>query len=413
MSRSEAGGDSLLGGASWATLSEFIQIGAGLVTTIALARLIDEVAVAVVAAGLSMHRLVQPLLALGSSQLAVRAVAKGDDASLIVSRVLTTVTAGSIVGSLGLGLAGSIVDLGVSPAVLMLLGASEGLAVATVGSLVALAEALKRAAVGTALKLTSAAVRLCAVGFAWLTGVESVLGWSAWIGGAGVVTAALAAMYALRRFGLVVRPSRWSREDAREGSLLAVNTSAQSGLADIDKALLNGIGNEQAAGHYAVSYRIISLAYVPATALARSQLAEFFRLGADRTAVRALARRLGWIGGAVGLAAGLGILVAAPLIPVVFGDAFEESVRLARLLAWLPIVKSVQYFWANLLTGTGRQKQRVAALVSAGAVNACLNLVLIPTQGVEGAIIATGVSELGYLAALYTLGRRATGDREW
>jgi len=59
--------------------------------------------------------------------------------------------------------------------------------------------------------------------------------------------------------------------------------------------------------------------------------------------------------------AGVALFLAAPILPRLLGADYQASVEATRLLAILPLLKSVHYFAADTLTGAGYQGRRTVA----------------------------------------------------
>jgi len=116
----------------------------------------------------------------------------------------------------------------------------------------------------------------------------------------------------------------------------------------------------------------------------------------DAEAARLVARTAGkallYTAAAAAIVAG-----AAPfVIPLVFGDAFEDATLPLALLmpgvvAYAPVAVLVVY----LSVRRGRPRLSLAVSIAAGATTLALCFLLIPDLGVNGAALA---SSLGYLA---------------
>jgi O-antigen/teichoic acid export membrane protein len=93
------------------------------------------------------------------------------------------------------------------------------------------------------------------------------------------------------------------------------------------------------------------------------------------------------------------MFVAAPIIPVVAGHGFAESVTALRWLALLPFFRSFHMSAGDALSGAGHQKLRLAMQVVAAAFNFGANLYLIPRYGWLGAAWSSLATD-GMLGAL-------------
>ncbi len=90
-------------------------------------------------------------------------------------------------------------------------------------------------------------------------------------------------------------------------------------------------------------------------------------------------------------AAGL-ILVAEPLIELVFGDPYLGAVPVLQILTIYAVFYAVDNLVGSGLDFLGRARERAIARTGSALLNVALNLVLIPSMGVVGAAIATVIS---------------------
>ena len=94
------------------------------------------------------------------------------------------------------------------------------------------------------------------------------------------------------------------------------------------------------------------------------------------------------------------------------GDGYESAAVIFRLLLFLPIVRVLQYFPADALTGSGHQHLRAGLQASTAVLNVVLNIALIPRLGWNGPVVATFASEVLFAAVLWwrlnSIARRET-----
>jgi O-antigen/teichoic acid export membrane protein len=83
--------------------------------------------------------------------------------------------------------------------------------------------------------------------------------------------------------------------------------------------------------------------------------------------------------------ASAGLFFAAPLIPLIVGHGFDQSVSALRWLCLLPAIRGIHQLSGCAITGMGYQKFRTTAQFGAALTNLCLNLWLIPQYGWLGA----------------------------
>lgn len=208
------------------------------------------------------------------------------------------------------------------------------------------------------------------------------------------VAGCVAVVLASRELGTPQRtwgtaPSAW-----REGLYFSVSLSAQGIYNDIDKTLLVRFSSLQATGIYGAAYRWIDLAFVPVRSMLYAAYSRFFQHGARGIqATVGFAARLLRVGVAYSVVSGLGILITAPLLPVVLGSDYRETGEALRWLAVLPLLKTIHYFGADALTGAGYQAYRTLIQVIVAGVNILLCLWLLPTFSWRGAAWASLASD--------------------
>lgn len=91
----------------------------------------------------------------------------------------------------------------------------------------------------------------------------------------------------------------------------------------------------------------------------------------------------------------IGLVLLAPnIVMIVYGGDFYGSISTIRILAFLVVIKGFgDLLCYQLSIATGHEKERLSAYALAAVVNVCLNALLIPIIGRNGAAIASVVSE--------------------
>lgn len=188
----------------------------------------------------------------------------------------------------------------------------------------------------------------------------------------------------------------------------AVTTSLQLGVATVavsiqngtDKTVMNAYGLERDAGLYGAAYRVVSMALIPVRALNAATFHRFLK-NDDTERRQHVTRSLRYLLASLpmSLAVAVGVWIAAPLLNVLIGNEFEESVTMIRwLVIYLPI-RSLSTAPINGLLGLGRVSARLVALLASSALSMVLYITLIPSLSWKGATVGTIVSEL-FLASL-------------
>lgn len=211
------------------------------------------------------------------------------------------------------------------------------------------------------------------------------------------------------RLGLP-RFARISRADLSEGLSFSLSSSSISVYNDIDKTFLVSLGQTAAAGIYSAAYRVVDAATSPIYAVYAAATPRFFREGtggvrpARAFARTTLARTLPY-----SLAAAAALWLAAPLVPLLFGASFRESVGALRWLCLLPVLRALHYGWGTAITASASQWNRTATQFGAAALNLLLNFLLIPLFSWRGAALASLLTDRFLAAASYFVLVRLTG----
>lgn len=192
------------------------------------------------------------------------------------------------------------------------------------------------------------------------------------------------------------------RTDLSEGLSFSFSSSSISAYNDIDKTFLVSLGQIHAAGIYSAAYRVVDAASAPIYAVYAAAAPRFFRHGAASIAsARTFARTTLLRTLPLALAATALLAIAAPLLPVLFGPTFRDSVQALRWLCLLPVLRALHYSWGSAITGSASQWNRTATQFGAAALNLCLNWLLIPRWSWQGAAFASLLTDAALAAASY------------
>lgn len=170
----------------------------------------------------------------------------------------------------------------------------------------------------------------------------------------------------------------------------------------IDTVMLGFFIGPVAVAYYTISKQVIQFVKTPISSLGftlaptyEAQVAK----GNPDTAARLYEKALSYglllyIPAAAGL-----IIVAEPMITLIFGDDYSGAVPVLQIMAIWAVFRSVSQVTSNGLDYLGQAKTRAILLISTSILNFLLNILLIPRMGVLGAAVATNIT-----AALYTVG---------
>jgi O-antigen/teichoic acid export membrane protein len=161
-----------------------------------------------------------------------------------------------------------------------------------------------------------------------------------------------------------------------------------------DVIMLGVLGDAEDVGIYKPALGVaalIGLIVVSTGAVAAPRFAVLFDRG-DLRGLQSLARQTSGIGLATGLPALIVLFVGGSWILSFFGPEFPRAATALRILAVGQFVNVAVGSVRSLLVMTGHQRHLQRTMVTAGAVNILLNLILIPPLGINGAAIATAIS---------------------
>lgn len=193
----------------------------------------------------------------------------------------------------------------------------------------------------------------------------------------------------------------------REGFHFATSLASQSVYNDIDKTMLARLSTVEAAAIYAASYRFIEAAILPIRAVANAAYPEFFRLGMQGvTSGFGFAKQILRRSTVYGLAMAVVLFIAAPLVPIVLGHAYQESAAALRWLCLLPVIKCVHIFLSDTLTGSNYQWQTSSAQIAVAVFNVLINLWLIVAFSWRGAAWSSLATDGLLMVLLYVIIQR-------
>lgn len=263
------------------------------------------------------------------------------------------------------------------------------------------------------LRISLVAIRASVLAVLWVTDNLTLVN----LGGAWTIVLGLVAAYCLVRewpaLGLTAVPGRPTRPELVTNTQLSFPMASSNLQKDGDKAVLNFYGFTADAGIYGAAFRIVWMAQMPIQTLNN---ALFHRFLAHDDRVQGLhvqrAKRFTVASLVVSVSVGASLWLIAPLIPLVMGDKFDESVDIVRLLVWFLPLSAVSRAPLNGLLGLKANTERALILVGSAVFAVALYLALIPTHSWRGAIVGTLLAEamLGASGWIVLLRRQRAAD---
>lgn len=182
----------------------------------------------------------------------------------------------------------------------------------------------------------------------------------------------------------------------RSSAYLGVAKVLRTITITFDVVMLGFLATDREVGLYSAAYRFtfllmsitssLSAAYLPSYARTFSGESRVFRRLVEASLVTSAAVGAPLVAGAV--------VMARPLLTLLFGADYAEASTACRLLALSVGVIFFHWSLSNVLVASHRTRLQARIHGVAAAVNVALNLVLIPRLGIVGAAAATLAAEI-------------------
>lgn len=197
----------------------------------------------------------------------------------------------------------------------------------------------------------------------------------------------LCALFAVVSIHLVLKPRsvsvRPAGKDSASGTKYAIAWSTNTATSEIDKTLALHFSGPEASGVYAAAYRVASALTLPVASLVLAAQPRLFRLGStpDQTAASPLPKIIATCI-ALGFLASVLLLLVSRTLPALLGPSFEETARLAWMLAALPPLYALRLVGGSVLMTTGHQVARIAVDLSAILLMMTLATIFVTQYGI-------------------------------
>jgi O-antigen/teichoic acid export membrane protein len=181
-----------------------------------------------------------------------------------------------------------------------------------------------------------------------------------------------------------------------------------------DLFILSAYASAASVGHYAIALALTELVLLLPRSLAAVALPRVAALDASAEAEYQRLVMVKSIRHSVLVAVAAGLLLAAvtPLIPVIYGSDFSETIGLTLLLIPGAAALGAAAAFSSATTGKGKPEYSLYASMIVTVPSVALYLIVIPEHGATGAAIASSVSYFALAVAALLFFRRATGVRD-
>lgn len=249
--------------------------------------------------------------------------------------------------------------------------------------------------------IMSALKLLGAIAFTVFFTASGIVGWSLLYCAANIA----AALIAGTMVNYFLDPPKLSlnriHAELKDGIFFSISASSDRINGNLDKTMMASLSTSEAAGVYGAGYRFIEMGYMPILAVMSAAYSRMFKHGSEGIEGSwQFAKRLLPAGVLYGTLSTIGFLLIAPVVPLVLGSEYQESVPVLRWLAPVHLLAALQLIVADSLTGAGLQPWRSGVQVISSLLNFLANLWLIPILSWRGAAAATLFTEVFKLVAL-------------
>jgi O-antigen/teichoic acid export membrane protein len=178
-----------------------------------------------------------------------------------------------------------------------------------------------------------------------------------------------------------------------------VSSAAMTAGSELDKTILLRSAGGVIAGQYAAAYRIMQAATLPVNSLILAAAPRMFRTAGQ---ARKLTSALFIATLCYAFFTALAIAVFSPFARIVLGDGFAGSEAFLRGLCFIVVTNCLRQLVTAQMTTTDMQKSRNLIEITGLVVSIALLLLLIPSLGPWGAIIALGVADTSVILLGFT-----------
>jgi O-antigen/teichoic acid export membrane protein len=179
----------------------------------------------------------------------------------------------------------------------------------------------------------------------------------------------------------------------------------------LDQVMLGIISTQKELGYYAAAYKIILIAIIPGSLILQSffpQIAKYNNEITQRSRIMNIYARIMLVTGT--FITFIGLLFAGEIIRIIFGQTYQSSIPLLRILILNVFFVYINMMFGNPLIAWNKQKQYSYAITAGAIVNVILNFILIPKYFAYGAAVATILSEVAVLFGVSYSHRKFTND---
>ncbi|MDD5310166.1 MAG: flippase [Candidatus Omnitrophica bacterium] len=219
---------------------------------------------------------------------------------------------------------------------------------------------------------------------------------------AGVISLVIAA----RRFGIIFRmpAGKDCTSSLKEGWHVFISTVSVSLYTSSNAFILGLFTNNTIVGYYSASERIIRSGQRLINPISQTLYPHISKLVADSKEKAAyFIKKVIVVFGGVGFAASILLFaLAAPIVNIILGNQFEQSIIVLKILAFLPFMDALSNIFGIQTMLTFNMKEALSRIyISGGILSIILALILVPLWKHVGTAMAALITETYISLAMF------------
>jgi O-antigen/teichoic acid export membrane protein len=215
--------------------------------------------------------------------------------------------------------------------------------------------------------------------------------------GALIAVLLVRSLYGNRSLRLRRSSSGRGRELLTYAGPLFVTSSAYTLYSSVDVLLIGALLNAAAVGLFSAPMRLVSLLGLIGIAVSNAVSPRLALSERGHRDIASFRTSLRWLIVFQAVLLAPVVVWAEPIVELLLGAAYVESAGVLRLLAPFVFLLGLSPLISNGVNYLGRAGRRIPIVVGALAINAVIDVTLIPSVGVEAAAIGTSVAYMVYV----------------
>ena len=198
-------------------------------------------------------------------------------------------------------------------------------------------------------------------------------------------------------------PGRMYARHLKSNVAYSLGISAFSFQNDGDKTVLAANKFVVDTGLYAAAYRMAQMGMLPMSSVVNATHQRFLH-HEEGVKGQHLKRAISFsmVTAAYGALFIVGVMVFAPVLPLIIGEDFKGSVTMLRWLSPLVLLRTLSIFPVNGLMGLGKTMLRTVLIIINAVLSMGLYILLIPKYSWKGGVAGTLIGETVLVGSMWT-----------